>query len=376
MTNLVVPVNEPLLTGNEKKYLLNCIETGWISSEGPYVCRFEEDVARTVSRKYGIAVSNGSVALDLAIAALGIAEGDEVIIPTNTIISCAAAVLRSGAKPVVVDCCPDTFNMRPQDIKEKINSRTKAIMVVHIFGITVDIDPILKIAEENNLYIIEDAAEMMGQHYKDKPCGSFGDISTFSFYSNKHITTGEGGMVVTNSKDLSDKCRYYRNLCFDNTKRFQHEHLGWNMRLTNMQAAIGVAQLEQLDKFVSIKKEIGENYTKMLEGVEEIQLPLRKTEYCSNNYWVYPIVLKDKFKHDAIELQSHLAKYNIGTRPFFWPIHQQNVFKKIGLFKNERYPVSERIAKKGFYIPSGMALTLKQQKYVVKTLKKILNNLS
>lgn len=369
-------VNEPLLNGNEEKYLIDCIKTGWISSEGPYVKRFEEGVAKKVDRKFGIAVSNGSVALDLAIAVLGIGKGDDVIIPTNTIISCASAVYRSGANPVVVDCCPDTFNMRPQDIENKINSQTKAIMIVHIFGITVDLDPILEIAKKNNLFVIEDAAEMIGQYYKDKPCGSFGDVSTFSFYPNKHVTTGEGGMVLVNDAKLADKCRYYRNLCFDNRRRFQHDHLGWNLRLTNMQAAIGVAQLEQLDKFVKIKRRIGKIYTDMLEDVPGIQLPLRKTDYCTNIYWVYPIVLKDSFKSDALEVQSSLSEYGVQTRPFFWPIHKQNAFKKIGLFKEDSHPVSERIAKKGFYIPSGMALKSDQQEYVVNVLKAVLEDLS
>ncbi len=371
-----VPVNEPLLDGNEEKYLIDCIKSGWISSEGPYVLQFEENVCKKVNRKYGVAVSNGSCALDVAIAALGIKEGDEVIMPTNTIISCAAAIYRAGAIPVVVDCCPDTFNMTAEMVSKKITKKTKAIMIVHIFGITVDVDPIIDLAKKNNLYVIEDAAEMMGQYYKDRPCGSFGDISTFSFYPNKHVTTGEGGMVLVNEKNLDLRCRYYRNLCFDNSKRFQHDDLGWNFRLTNLQAAVGVAQLEQLDRFVDIKRSIGDKYTEMLSHIKGIQLPVKKTDYCNNIYWVYSIVLSDSFSINAREFQLELGKRGIGSRPFFWPIHKQNFFINKGLFKGESCPVAEYIAEKGFYIPSGLALTSDQQQYVVKNIENIVKNYS
>ena len=250
-----IPVNEPLLDGNEKKYLLECIETGWISSEGPFVSQFEQMFASRMGRKHGIAVCNGTAALDAAVAALEISSGDEVIMPTFTIISCINQIVRNGGVPVLVDSDPITWNMDVAQIEEKITPRTKAIMIVHIFGLPTDVDPILDIASRHCLKVIEDAAEMHGQTYKGKPCGSFGDISTFSFYPNKHITTGEGGMILTDNDQLALTCRSLRNLCFQPQQRFVHERLGWNMRMTNLQAALGVAQLERLDEFVVRKQD-------------------------------------------------------------------------------------------------------------------------
>jgi len=367
-----IPVNEPLLNGNEKKYLNECIDTGWISSEGPFVKRFEDSFAKKVNRKYGIAVANGTAALDIAVEALGIGEGDEVILPTFTIISCIHQIIRSGATPVLVDSDPNTWNMDISQIEEKITIKTKAIMVVHIYGLPVDIDPILELAIKYNLKIIEDAAEMIGQSYKGNPCGSFGDLSTFSFYPNKHITTGEGGMVLTDDEELAEKCRSMRNLCFQRKQRFVHDKLGWNYRMTNLQAALGLAQLEQLESFVDKKRTIGKTYTKLLKGIKEIQLPLEKTDYAENIYWVYGIVLKDDIPFDAKEAMQKLGKQGIGTRPFFWPMHLQPVLLNKGLFKGEQYPVAERISRRGFYIPSGLALNNSEIEKITKVLKNIL----
>ncbi len=371
-TSEFIPVNEPLLDGNEKKYLCECIDSGWISSEGPFVKEFEEKFAARVDRRHGIAVCNGSAALDAAVAALGIGPGDEVILPTFTIISCAAAIVRAGATPVVVDCDPVTWNMDADQVAAKITARTKAIMVVHIYGLPVDMDPILALAKEHGLKIIEDAAEMHGQTYRGKPCGSFGDISTFSFYPNKHITTGEGGMVVTDDPQLAERCRSQRNLCFQPHKRFVHEELGWNFRMTNLQAALGVAQLERLDEFVLRKRSIGRKYTELLVGTPGVHLPPAQAEYADNIYWVYGLVLDDSIPFDAVEAMSRLGKSGIGTRPFFWPMHEQPVFHKMGLFAGEHYPVAERIARRGFYIPSGMALTDEQIERSAAAVKEIL----
>jgi perosamine synthetase len=368
----MIPVNEPLLNGNEKKYLLECIETGWISSEGPFIKQFEENFAKRVDRQHAIAVSNGSVAIDAAIVALGIGPGDEVILPTFTIISCAAAIVRAGAIPVVVDADPLTWNLDIVQLETKITPKTKAIMVVHIYGLPVDMDPVLSLAQKHGLYIIEDAAEMHGQTYKGKPCGSFGDISTFSFYPNKHITTGEGGMIVTNNPDLADRCRSLRNLCFQPQKRFVHEELGWNLRMTNLQAALGVAQLERLDEFVDRKRHMGKRYTELLADVPGIQLPIAHTDYADNIYWVYPIVLEETIPFDAAEAMGRLATYKIGTRPFFWGMHEQPVFRKMGMFEGITCPVAERIARRGFYIPSGMALTDEQMVEVAHKVKEVL----
>ena len=325
-----VPVNEPLLKGNERRYLNECIESGWISSEGPFVKRLEAGMAQLTGRRHAIAVCNGSAAIEAAVVALGLASGDEVILPTFTIISCAAAIVRSGAKPVLVDCDPLTWNMDLKQVVAAITPRTKAIMAVHIYGLPVDMDPLLDLAQQHGLKVIEDAAEMLGQTYRGRPCGSVGDLSVFSFYPNKLVTTGEGGMLLTDDDALADRCRGLRNLCFQSERRFVHEELGWNLRMSNLQAAVGVAQLEQLDEFVAIKRRIGRRYTECLQGLAGIELPLAGTDYSENIYWVFGVVIDETVPFDAADAMSRLAKHGIGTRPFFWPMHEQPVFRRMG----------------------------------------------
>ena len=353
----MIPVNTPKLNGNERKYLNECLDTGWISSEGAFVKRFESDFSSFCDRKYGIAVANGSAALDVALKAIGISDEDEVIMPTFTIISPAQSIVQQGGIPVLVDSDPVTWNMDVSQIESKITSRTKAILVVHIYGLPVDIDPVLALAKKYNLKVIEDAAEMHGQEYKGKKCGSFGVLSIFSFYPNKHITTGEGGMVVTDDPKLAEKCRGYRNLCFKPEQRFVHEDLGWNYRMTNMQAALGCAQLEQIDTIIARKREIGELYTEKLQGVKGIQLPYQRTNYASNIYWVYGLMVTDESSVAKDEIVAKLGEKKIGTRPFFWCMHEQPVLKKMGFFSGEKYPVAENMARNGFYIPSGLGLS-------------------
>jgi len=367
-----IPVNTPLLNGNEKKYLSECIDTGWISSEGPFVERFEKLFAEKVSRKHGVAVTNGTSAIDAVVEALGITVGDEVIVPAFTIISCVIQIVRSSAIPVLVDCDPVTFNMDVSQIEAKITSRTKAIMVVHIYGLPVDMDPILALAKKHGLFIIEDTSEVIGLTYFGKPCGSFGDISTFSFYPNKHITTGEGGMIATDNDQLADECRSLRNLCFQPNKRFVHKRLGWNLRMTNLQAAVGVAQLERLDEFVERKRAMGRRYNELLAGLPGVQLPLAKTNSAENIYWVYSLVLNDSKGINAEEAMQQLAAKGIGCRPFFCPMHQQPVLRELGLFDGETYPVAEKLYHQGFYIPSGMALTDEKIELVAKAVWEVL----
>ena len=355
-----IPVNQPLLDGNEEKYLVECIRTGWISSEGPFVARFEEEFAARVGRKYGIAVANGSVALDAAVVALRLGPGDEVILPASTIISCAAAIVRAGATPVLVDCDPQTWNMDVGQLEARITSRTRAIMAVHIFGLPVDMDPLLALARRHRLKVIEDAAEVIGQTYRGRPCGCFGELSTFSFYPNKHVTTGEGGMLVTDDPELAERCRSLRNLCFQPQQRFVHDELGWNFRLSNLQAAVGVAQLERLDSAIAIKRRLGARYAELLRGIRGIELPLERTAYADNIYWVYGLVLEDDVPFDARAAMARLAVAGVGTRPFFWPMHEQPVLRRMGLFRGERYPAAERIARRGFYLPSGLAMSNEQ----------------
>ncbi len=367
-----IPVNEPLLNGNEKKYLCECIDTGWISSEGSFVKEFEEKMGATVGRKYGIAVSNGTAALEVAVQALGIGEGDEVIMPTFTIISCAMAVTKLGAVPVLVDSDLHTWNMNVDEIEAKITSRTKAIMIVHLYGLPVEVDKVFELARKYNLKVIEDAAEMHGQIYNGKPCGSFGDISTFSFYPNKHITTGEGGMVVTDDEDLAERCRMLRNLCFRKDVRYVHDEISDNYRFTNLQAAVGLAQLERLGEFIERKREMGRYYTERLKEINGIMLPIQKTDYAENIYWVYGIVLKEDIHADNKTIQKLLAEEGIGSRTFFWCMHEQPVYRKVGLFEGESYPNAEYLARKGFYIPSGLALTKEQMDKVVDGVKKVM----
>lgn len=351
----MIPVNTPLLSGNELKYVTECIETGWISSEGPFVARFETEFAHYVNRKHGIAVANGSAALDIAIKALELSHGDEVIMPAFTIISPAQSVVTAGAIPVLIDSDPITWNMDVDQIEDKITPKTKAILVVHIYGLPVDMDPILALCQKYNLKLIEDAAEMHGQTYKGKMCGSFGDISIFSFYPNKHITTGEGGIIVCNDKELAVRCSKLRNLAFEpNQRRFVHHEIGWNYRMTNVQAAIGVAQLEKIQFHIQRKREIGKQYHSNLKVIKYFQLPLEKTDYAENIYWVFGLVADSEEKQQ--EMVKKLADAKIGTRPFFWCMHEQPVFKKMGLFENESYPVAEKLARRGFYIPSGLGL--------------------
>jgi perosamine synthetase len=362
-----IPVNTPLLSGNELKYLTSCIETGWISSEGPFVIQFEDKLAAYVNRMYGIAVSNGSAALDIAVKALDIGPGDEVIMPTFTIISPAQSVVIAGAKPVLVDSDPVTWNMDVTQIESKITNKTKAILVVHIYGLPVDMDPILELCKKYKLKLIEDAAEMHGQTYKGRKCGSFGDISTFSFYPNKHITTGEGGMIVCNDLELADRCKKLRNLAFEpKGRRFVHQEIGWNYRMTNMQAALGLAQLEKIEEHIKKKRLIGKIYNEGLKDVVGFQLPLKNTDYAENIYWIYGLVAENEQLMETTV--KKLSERKIGTRPFFWCMHEQPVFMKMRLFADEKYPVAERLARTGFYLPSGLGLTEVDLKTVIVSL--------
>ena len=368
-----IPVNEPDLSGNEKKYLQECIDTGWISSEGPFVERLESGLCQQTGRKHAFAVCNGSAALELAIKAVGIKPGDEVIMPTFTIISCALSVIRAGASPVYVDADPHTWNMKVEDIEALITEKTKAIMAVHIYGITVDMDPLLETAKKHNLKVIEDAAEVIGQTYKGTPCGSFGDISTFSFYPNKHITTGEGGMVLTDDPEVADRCNSLRNLCFGRTDRFIHEDQGWNFRMSNLQAAVGTAQLERLPQTIQKKREIGKLYQEALAGIENFALPLPKTKYCENIYWVFGMVSNDK-KRNAKYWMQKLAERGIGTRPFFYPMHIQSCLKNYLQTDRPHLHNSERLAEHGFYLPSGLTISNTQISQIAEQLESLIES--
>lgn len=366
-----VPVNIPLLGSEEKRLLMECIDTGWISSEGPFVKEFETRFAERVGRKFGVSVTNGTAALEASLAALEFQPGDEVILPSNTIISCAQAIVRAGAVPVPVDCDPYTWNMTVEHVASAVTARTRAVMIVHIFGLPVDMTPILELARRAGLQIIEDAAQAHGQTYAGRPCGSFGVLSTFSFYPNKLVTTGEGGMIVTDDPTVAHHCRSLRNLCFQDHRRFVHEELGWNLRMTNLQAALGLAQLPRLDELLNIKRSMGKYYTESLSDLRELQLPQAETTYAKNAYWVYGLVLSDEIPFDAGEAMRRLGAEGIGTRPFFWPIHEQPVLHRMGFCNNVRAPVSERLARRGFYIPSGLGMSRAQMDRVVEVVHRV-----
>jgi len=367
----MIPVNQPKLNGREKQLLAECIKSGWISSDGPFVAEFERKFADYIGAKHGIAVCNGTAALETALFAAGIGKGDEVIMPAFTIISCALAAIRLGAVPVLVDAEADTWNMDVNQIESRLTSKTKAIMPVHIYGHPVDMDPLLAIAKKNNLMVIEDAAEAHGAEYKGKKCGGLGHISAWSFYANKIITTGEGGMVLTSDAKMAKRAESYRNLCFRPEKRFYHTELGYNFRLTNLQAAVGVAQMERIGEFIQIKRRLGEYYRKKLLKFKGIKCQMEKT-WAKMVYWMYCIELDQALGLNAQKLMEGLAKRNIGTRPFFLGLHEQPALRDIGLFKNENYPVTERISRQGLYLPSGMALTKKQIDKVVKAVEDVI----
>jgi perosamine synthetase len=364
----MISVNEPLLGSRELEYVSECVRTGWISSAGKFIEEFENRWAEYCRQRYGIAVSNGTVALQVAAACLGLKPGDEVIMPTFTIISCALAVVYNGGVPVLVDCDPRTWCMDVEQLRDKITERTRAIMPVHIYGHPVDMDPILDLAERNGLAIIEDAAEVHGAEYLAgrntahpawRRCGSFGTLSCFSFYANKLITTGEGGMVLTDDPKLAEKARSLRNLCFQAGRRFYHEELGFNFRLTNLQAALGVAQLERIEEIINRKRWIGQEYNRRLAGIKNLQLPVEEP-WARNVYWMYGVVLSEEAGMDAPAFALRLKQREIETRPFFLGLHEQPAFHQKGLFLGERHPVSERIARQGLYLPSGLALTADQ----------------
>lgn len=379
----MIPVNEPLLLEEDFESLQACFRSGWISSTGPFLEEFENAWASYCGVKHGIGVSNGTTALQVAVEAVGVGRGDEVIMPSFTIISCASAVVRAGAVPVLVDCDPETFCMRVDQIEARITPHTKAIMVVHMYGQPADMDPILALGRKYGLKVIEDAAEVHGSEYLtgrhgDAPtwrrCGGLSDVATFSFFANKLVTTGEGGMVVTQDDNIAKRCRSLRNLCFQPTRRFLHFEHGYQYRLTNLQAAIGLRQVARMDTIIQRKRWIGDEYTKRLHHLNGIQLPI-ESPYGKHVYWIYSLVLDDSLPLDAEMFARKLYQLDIDTRPFFLGMHEQPVFHDMGLFKGESYPVTERISRRGFYLPSGLGLSLEQIEKVSAAVIRVMKNL-
>lgn len=369
-TTPFIPVSEPLIGPATERYVLECISSGWISSEGPFLVEFEKRWAAYCGAEYGIAVSNGTTALEIAMQALDLKPGDEVIVPTFTIISCLLAILEAGGTPVLVDSDPDTWCMNIDQVAARITPRTRAIMAVHMYGHPAEMDAILELAERHGLDVVEDAAEAHGATYKGRRVGALGRMSCFSFYANKIITTGEGGMVLCRTESDAERLRSLRNLCFRKERRFWHTELGHNFRLTNLQAAVGLAQVEQIDEHVAKKKAIASYYTNELKGLSALQLPI-ELPHVSNVFWMYGVVLSDSFPMDAKEFADRLREEGVDTRPFFLGMHEQPVLLDRGLFRDERYPVAERLARRGLYLPTGLTLTEEQMARVCDAVKRI-----
>jgi perosamine synthetase len=351
------------------------VRSGWVSSAGPFLREFEETWAAYCGRREGVAVANGTVALETAVAALEIDPGDEVIMPTFTIVSCALAVLYAGAVPVLVDSDPTTWTMDTEAVEERVGPRTRAIMPVHIYGHPAQMEPLLAIAERSGVALVEDAAEAHGAECLVRGvwrrCGSFGELSCFSFYANKLVTTGEGGMVVTDDPGLAERVRSLRNLCFEPERRFYHRSLGHNFRLTNLQAALGVAQLERMDEIVARKRAMAAAYAERLGELDVLALPPEEP-WARSVYWMYGVVLTKEAGFDAEELARRLRERGVETRPFFLGMHEQPALLDRGLFAGERYPVAERLARRGLYLPSGLALTEEQIDRVCSSLREVL----
>ncbi len=352
----MIPACEPLVTQREVDLVMDCLRSGWVSSAGRYIEEFEKGWAAYCGMRHGVAVSNGTAALQVAVQLLDLQPGDEVILPAFTIISCAQAITRCGGIPVLVDSDPLTWQMDVRQVEAKITPRTRAIMAVHIYGHPADMDPLIDLAAQHRLTIIEDAAEAHGAEYKGRKCGGLGDISVFSFYANKLITTGEGGMVLTRSYELADKARSQRNLCFQKSRRFLHDAIGDNLRLTNLQAALGVGQMERIEQIVERKRAIARAYSERLGSVAGIALPVEEL-WARNVYWVYGFVLNESTGINAAELAQRLSERGVETRPFFLGMHEQPVFRRMGLFDNEKYPVAEWLARQGLYLPTGLGIT-------------------
>ena len=369
-----IPVNKPKIFSNEKKYVNIALKTNWISSEGPFVKKFERNFSKFNKKKYGIAVSNGTAALEIAIKSLGLKKNSEVLVPAFTIISTVNAVIKNNLKPILIDSNLDTWNMNLDDLKKKISKKTKAILITHIYGLPVELKEILAIAKKNKIIIIEDAAEVIGLKYRNKMCGSFGDLSTFSFYANKHITTGEGGMICTSNKKYYQKCKSLRNLSFSNSyyNRFDHDDIGWNYRMSNIQAALGLGQLQNINWIIKRKREIGALYYKLLKNNKKIILQKKKTNYANNIYWVFGILLKKSNSISRDNVMKKLLKSKIDTRPFFLSMNKQKIFKKLKIFRNIKMPNSEFLSKNGFYLPSGLGIKNDEIKFISKKLLQIL----
>lgn len=366
-----IPVSEPVLKKIDIKTAIKSLNAKWISFNGPDVKKFEFLFSKYIGHKYSATVSSGTAALEIAIKSLNLKKGDEVIIPDFTIISNALAVIKQGLKLKFVDCDLYDWNMNINKLLKSITKKTKAIIVTHIYNYPFRIDLIKKICEKKKIFIIEDAAEVLGQDLLKKKCGSYGDISTFSFYANKQITTGEGGMISTNNKKIFYNILNLRNLCFGKDNRFEHTDIGWNYRMTNMQACLGMSQLKRINQIVKKKKYIGKIYFNFLKNNKNIFIPEPSRYYSENIYWVVAVLIVNK-KITAKEMIKKLLKYGIEARPFFYPMHKQKILKKF-MVNYKKYPNSTFISKFGLYLPSSNNLSVSKIKFICEKLNSILS---
>lgn len=350
----MIPVNTPIISDEAKNYVNDALNTGWISSAGPYIEKLEKEFAKFIGVKHAIAVSNGTAAIHTALMALGISKSDEVIVPAFTMGSSWLAVIHAGARPVFVDCRIGDYNIDPDLIQAKITSRTRAIMPVHIYGHPADMDSIIELAEKHNLYIIEDAAEAHGAEYRGRKCGSFGDINCFSLYANKIITSGEGGIITTDSDTLDEESRKFRDLYHSDT-RFIHEKIGYNYRITNLQAALALGQLEHVEEYVSKKINMAKRYHHNLRSINSIILPKSETDI-KHVHWMYAVRLENDNQITKDQVRKRLFEKGIDTRDFFYPPSSQPALEPY-IDKSSSYPITDLISRTGFYLPSGLALT-------------------
>jgi perosamine synthetase len=363
-----IPVAEPFLNGNELEYIIDCVKSTWISSKGKYINRFQEQLAEFCEMPHALAVSNGTVALHLALEALGIGKGDEVIVPNITFAASINSVIHAGATPVIADIDAATINILPASIEALITPATKAIMPVHLYGYPCDMDAIMAIAKKHNLFVIEDAAEALGAKYKNRPIGSFGDAATFSFFGNKTITTGEGGMVLFKSKEVADRAATLKDHGMNKNRRYWHDIVGYNYRMTNLQAALGVAQMEQIESFIIKKRAIAAAYNAIFKETPSVRIPLDSAEY-ANSYWLYSIIIDAKI--DIDKMIEKLLEEGIETRPLFYPLHTMPLYRP---FTRGNYPNSEQLMDKGLSLPSAVTLSVEEASFIAQKVREYLKD--
>lgn len=368
-----IPVAEPVMCGNEKKYIEECLDTNWISSGGRFIKKFEDDFASYCGRKYAIATSNGTTALHLALTVLGISRGDEVIVSDLTFVSPVNTIIYTGATPVLVDVDKDYWNIDPMKIEQSITPQTKAIIAIHLYGYPCKMDEILALAQKYNLFVIEDCAEAHGAKFGDQRVGSFGDISCFSFFGNKIITSGEGGMCLTDNEVLAEKMKTLLNHGMSREKKYWHDVVGFNYRMTNLQAAIGLAQLEKIDFLLKNKNQISKKYNENLKDLGDLIIMPKKNNWAEPVCWMYSILInQDKAGVDRDELIKKLKEENIDSRPFFYPIHQMPPYQKYQGPKE--FPVTDYLSAKGLNLPSGANLSEEEIYYISNKIKNLLKN--